>query len=169
MIMMSFTQCYVEGKAGDSKTEKFNIKPNTPSEGEVSLGPSVCRFSANAVGGTNEDWEITLTELPPAEGKSSEKDESGKFKIHYSCTISRPGTPSYLYFNDWLAELRTVKSLLPPDQKGAKARWAIATDSTGAQARDDYYMINPKKGTVESSHTFTGSLNSLTLRTRKAD
>jgi hypothetical protein len=86
LVLIACTSC---GLSLKEEISMFNVQPNSQqAHHEVSLGKVKCLFSWAAVGGTNEDWQATV----------SKKDG-------YSCVIERPDKASYLFFKHFAASI----------------------------------------------------------------
>ncbi|XP_065191452.1 myeloid-derived growth factor-like [Sycon ciliatum] len=74
----------------DSVTH-FDVKPSGQhSHHSASLGSATCVFSFTTVGGTNEDWQMTIK-------------ENGDKSV--TCIVERPMKGSYLFFQKFAASL----------------------------------------------------------------
>lgn len=97
---LAFILCFASVTAGASsertKTVDFNVKPggvvHTFTEG---IGKYECSFTYAAQGGTNEQWLMSV-------GLSDDD------KL-FSCSIWRPQGTSYLFFQQFKAELKGTK------------------------------------------------------------
>eukprot|EP00128_Syssomonas_multiformis_P008219 Colp12_sorted_trinity150504_noHs@4184 len=82
----------VLGTCFAQNVKHINAKPNgQTTRVEHEEDGSVCKFQFAAVGGTNEDWQITINN-----GLNE-------------CIIERPNTPSYLFFMHFSASFTGAK------------------------------------------------------------
>ncbi|XP_062516488.1 myeloid-derived growth factor homolog [Corticium candelabrum] len=135
VVFVSHAMCVKE------ETSVFNVQPNSrQSHHEISLGKVKCVFSWAAVGGTNEDWQITLTK------------QDG-----YVCVIERPDKASYLFFKNFAASVI-----------GADFNSAEVFDSMGHLINEEDFTANTGQGSVQSVEgKFKNSLGRLILRATK--
>ncbi|XP_065836361.1 myeloid-derived growth factor homolog [Oscarella lobularis] len=122
--------------------QPFNVQPNGQvSHFDVALGKVKCLFSWAAVGGTNEDWQMSLTK------------ENG-----YTCVVERPEKTSYLFFQNFAASIL-----------GAELKSVEIFDSLGNVLASENFDIDFSDGSVKSIEgKFKNSLGRVVLHAKKS-
>eukprot|EP00211_Chloroparvula_japonica_P008961 CAMPEP_0119120148 /NCGR_PEP_ID=MMETSP1310-20130426/1321_1 /TAXON_ID=464262 /ORGANISM="Genus nov. species nov., Strain RCC2339" /LENGTH=152 /DNA_ID=CAMNT_0007109613 /DNA_START=27 /DNA_END=485 /DNA_ORIENTATION=+ len=135
LVLAVITQVAGRKRKTQEVEETFSLRPNRGADSvEVSVGSHTCVFRYDIVGGSSEDWTLSMTVT----------------KGDVECVIHRP-QDSYLYFLSFDASI-----------SGVDLVDVSVYDNTGEVLRNDVYYISDD-GHVRNEENWEGTIREVVL------